>query len=97
MCRTGNPTAELGALWRHVDNADRLEGLSTRIVDEPRRPLGQRYSLSEVRSDTTHRSVICVLHAILQGHPVCLGRGAHSYTVREKAGRVEVIAPREKL
>ena len=41
MYRTGEPTAVLGALWRHVNNPDRLEGLSIRIMDEPRRPLGQ--------------------------------------------------------
>ena len=65
MYWTGKPTAVLGALWRHVDNPDRLEGLSARIVNETRRSLGKRYRFSEVGSNTTHRGVVGVLHAIL--------------------------------
>ena len=65
MYRTGKPTAVLGALWRHVDNPDRLEGLSARIDHEPSRSLGQRCRLSEVGSNTSHRGVVGVLHAIL--------------------------------
>ena len=73
MQKTGKPTAELRALWRHIRQLDRFERVDPHIMDEGRRTLSKLQRLPIVRQETRHRPVVGVLHAIVEGHAVRLG------------------------
>ena len=83
MSKTENPTADLEALWRHVGEPDRLQGVNAYAMDEGGETFGQTERLPEVGYGAADRSVVGMLHAIVERHVVRLGGGAHTDAVGE--------------
>ena len=83
MSKTKNPTADLEALWRHVGELDRFQGVDAHVVDEGGGAFCQVERLPKVWYGAVDGSMICVLHAIVERHAIRLGGGAHADAVGE--------------
>ena len=73
MSKTENPTADPEALWRHVGEPDRFQGVNAHVMDEGGGTFSQVERLPEVWYDALDGSVIGVLHAIVERHSIRLG------------------------